>query len=186
MAILQSLPAFIDSLTTQHWLTIIAIVVAIIIGSFTISNILAQHRERKLKTYEATPVIKATINRKRYEGGWRSVQLHVVQPDEQQNFQYKNWLIERAHLIRPWFGALLARAENDDYATGVFYPDSPMRALSGKVEGRPQRFALEFFIKFKQQDDRGRSAKFRVTFSHINKRRRHTAEVSATVPLDAE
>ena len=55
----------------------------------------------------------------------------------------------------------MARAENDDYANGVFYPENLVRSLQGKAEGRPQRFALEFFIKF-PGNDRGRKAQFKV------------------------
>lgn len=81
---------------------------------------------------------------------------------------------------------MLARAVNDDYATGVFYPENPVRSLKGKAEGRPQRFALEFFIKFTGKDDKGKKAKFQVTFSHIKKRRRHTVRVWTPVPTNAE
>ena len=102
-----------------------------------------------------------------------------------QNFHYENWCIERAELLRPW-RAVLARAENDDYATGVFYPDNPVRELKGRAEGRPQRFALEFFIKFKSKDDKGKSAKFKVTYSHVNKRTRKTVTPWVSVPTDAE
>ena len=177
--------AFIDSLNPKL-IAIAATIVAIIGVSFTAANYLAGRRERKLKTYEATPGVKATINRRSYEIGWRSVQLRLVAAPEQQNFKYANWHIEHAVLLRPWRGAVLARAENDDYATGVFYPDKPARTLSGKAEGRPQRFALEFFIKFKEQDDRGRRAKFKVTFSHASRQRRHSVKVWARVPNDAE
>ncbi len=178
--------AFIDSLTTQHWLTIAGLALAIFIGYFTITGQLAQRRERKLKTYETTPEVRAVINRKRYDRGWRSVQLHISQPTEQQNFNYENWYIERARLLKPCLRAILARAENDDYATGVFYLDKTVRMLKGKAEGRPQRFALEFFIKFKGKDDRGKKAKFKVTFSHVKNRRCHTARVWASVPANAE
>jgi hypothetical protein len=112
-------------------------------------------------------------------------QLHIGAPAKQQNFEVTKWCIERARLLRPW-SAVLARAENDDYATAVFYPDNPVRALMGKAEGRPQRFALEFFIKFKGEEDRGKKAEFKVTFSHINKRHRHTVSVWAIVPANAE
>jgi hypothetical protein len=177
--------AFIDTMNTGHWIAIVAIIVGSFFGSFTVANFLAVRRERKLKTYEATPEIKATINKKCYEGGWRSVQLHIVEGPDPHNFKYQNWCIHHALLLRPWWGAVLARAENDDYATGVFYPDKPTRALWGKAEGRPQRFALEFFIKFKGID-RGKAAKFKITFSHVKKNRRHNTSVWASVPLDAE
>jgi hypothetical protein len=177
--------AFIESLNPKL-IAIVAIFVAIVGVSFTAANYLAGRRERKLKTYEATPEVRATINRRGYELGWRSVQLHLAAAPGQHNFRYENWYIESASLVRPWWGAVLARAENDDYATGVFYPDKPVRALAGKAQGRPQRFALEFFIKFKAQDDRGRRAKFKVTFSHANSQRRHTVKVWASVPNDAE
>jgi hypothetical protein len=169
------------SLNTGHWLTIIGIVVAIILWSA--NHYLTARRERK-KTEEPTPAVQATINRDSYPHGWRSVQLHIMPQDEQRNFQFENWCIKRARLLRPWWGAVLARAENDDYATRVFYPENPVRTLEGKSEGRPQRFALEFFIKF-DGNDRGRKAKFKVSFAHAKKNRRHTTDVWATVPVDA-
>lgn len=183
---MEQVVAFAKTLETGHWIAIIAIVIGSFFGTFTMLNYLAGRRERKLKTYETTPDIKATINRRRYKDGWRSVQLHVVEPSEGQNFRYENWCIERARLLRPWWGAVLARAENDDYATGVFYPENPVRSLKGKAKDRPQRFALEFFIKFEGKDDKGKKAKFKVTFSHIKKRRRHTLRVWTAVPMNAE
>jgi hypothetical protein len=181
-----SVATFLYALTIQHWLTIAAIVVGIFFGTFGALNYLAGRRERKLRTYESTPEVKAVINRKRYEGGWRSVQLHISPPAEKQNFDYKNWHITRARLLRPVRGVVLARAEGDDYAKGVFYPENPIRALVGKAEGRPQRFALEFFIHFKQEDDKGSAAKFKVAFSHASKRRHYTAKTWAAVPANAE
>ena len=183
---MESVATFIDSLNTGHWIAIAAILMGSFFGSFTVLNYLAGRRERKLRTYETTPEVKATINRKRYDGGWRSVQLHIIAPPEQQNFQVNNWHITHARLVRPWFGAVLARAENNDYATGVFFPENPLRALDGKADGRPQRFALEFFIHFKKENDRGSAAKFKVSFSHSSKRRHHKAKMWATVPADAE
>lgn len=81
---------------------------------------------------------------------------------------------------------MLARAENDDYASRVFYANDPVRALNGKPQGRPQRFALEFFIHFKQDDDRGKRAKFQVTFARLNKPRSHTIKIWTAVPQDAQ
>jgi hypothetical protein len=177
--------AIIDSFNVGHWIAIFAIIVGSFFGSFTVANFLAGRRERKLRTYETTPEVKATINRKRYVGDWRSVQLHIVEGLEAHNFKFENWHIQRARLLRPWRGAVLARAENDDYAIGVFYPDKSTRVLMGKAEGRPQRFALEFFIKFKGID-RGKGAKFEVAFEHVKKRRPHIIKVWALVPWDAE
>src|SRR4051812_26375515 len=89
--------------------------------SVTVASYLAARRERKLKKYEAIPEVRATINKDNYPGGWRSVQLHVVPRKQHQQFQfnYHDWCIERVRLLRPW-RAVLARAENDDYATAVF------------------------------------------------------------------
>ena len=182
---MNAIVVFASSLNVSNWIAILAVLIAAISLSFNAANYLAGHRERKLKTYEAIPRVKATINAKGYKGGWRSVQLHISPAtDNQQNFQHGNWRIERARLLGP-SSALLARAENDDYATGVFYPEKPVRALAGKPEGRPQRFALEFFIKFKGEEDRGQKAKFRVTFSGIGLRR-STVTVWAAVPTSAE
>jgi hypothetical protein len=80
--------------------------------------------------------------------------------------------------------AVLARAENDDYATGVFFPDAPLREILGRADGKPQRFALEFFIRF-QGDERGRQAKFKVTYGPADETWRSTQTLTATVPLDA-
>ncbi len=112
---------FISSLTTTNWLSIAAIVVAMFFGTFTALNYLAGRRDRKLKNAETLPEVKATINRKRYRDNWRSVQLHMVAQAGGQDFHYENWVIEGAQLLRPW-SAVLARAENDDYAIGAFYP----------------------------------------------------------------
>lgn len=183
---MDTVTAFTDTLSVENWIAMIAVIIAAISVSFNAANYLAGRRERKLRTYEATPTIKATINAKAYKAGWRSVQLHLVPASNtDKNFSYENWRIERMRLLRPR-NAELARAENDDYASGVFYSDTPVRALEGKGEGRPQRFALEFFINFAVDDDRGQKAKFRVIYSHVNGRRRYTAQVWVTVPADAE
>jgi hypothetical protein len=132
--------AGIINLFTAHWIAIVGPLVAIILWFG--NHYIAARRERK-KAQEPTPGVKATINRERYPGGWRSVQLHIMPRDRQPDFQYDNWCIERARLLRPWRGAVLARAENDDYAAGVSYPENPVRSLQGKAEGRGQRFALD-------------------------------------------
>jgi hypothetical protein len=64
-------------------------------------------------------------------------------------------------------------------------PTIQSQLSNGKGEGQPQRFTLEFFIHFKEDDDRGKRAKFQVTFARLNKPRRHTVRVWATVPPDA-
>ena len=171
----------LNSFTTTNWIAILAIGVAIVLWFAT--QYFAVRRERQ-KTYEPTPMVKATINRQSYPDGWRSVQLHVVPAPDQQQFKYDNWRIERGSLLRPK-DAIMARAENDDYAAGVFYPETPIRTLQGKVEGQRQRFALEFFIKF-PGNDRGQKAQFKVTFSHTTKQRRHRTRVWTTVPANAE
>jgi hypothetical protein len=183
---MNGVAAYASSLNVKDWIAIVAVLIAAVSLSFNAANYLAGHRERKLRTYENTPLIKSTINAKGYKEGWRSVQLHLVPAaDNQQNFSYGNWRIERVRLLWP-VSAVLARAENDDYAKGVFYPEDPVRTLEGKVEGRPQRFALEFFIKFRGDEDRGRKAKFRVIFSHVNGQKRHTTRVWATLSINAE
>ena len=173
--------AIVNSFTTTNWIAIVGIVIGILLWVGT--HYLNARRERK-KTFETTPDVKATINRKNYPNGWRSVQLHVVPAPDQQHFKYENWHIEYASLLSPT-SAVLARAQDDDYASDVFYPDAPVRYLPGKIEGLPQRFALEFFIKFKG-DDHGQKAKFKVSFAHVTKRRRHSTKVSAIVPHNAE
>jgi hypothetical protein len=171
----------LNSFTPANWIAIAAILVAVLLWGAT--QYLAARRER-LKTYEPTPVIKATINTKRYPDGWRSVQLHIVPGPDNQLFKYDNWCIERAVFLGPK-DAIMARAENDDYAAGVFYPESPIRTLQGKPEGRPQRFALEFFLKF-SGNDLCRQAQFKVSFARVDKRRRHSTKVWVSVPENAE
>ena len=169
--------AIIETLTP--WLPIIGILSLL----FTALNYFAGRRVRKRATHEATPTVRAIINRKHYEGGWRSVQLHIVEPAEPLNFQCSNWRIDHARLLKP-ATAELARAKDDNYSSGTFDADKPVRELKGREAGS-QRFALNFFIKFKQPDDRSESAKFKVTFSHIKKRRRHKTRIWATVPKEA-
>jgi hypothetical protein len=59
---MQSITAFIDSLNTGHWIAIVAILVGSFFGSFTVANYLGARRERRLKTQESTPEVRATIN----------------------------------------------------------------------------------------------------------------------------
>lgn len=182
---MDTVAAVLSTLSIGNWIAIAALSVTFIGLCFTAANYLAGRRERKLRTYETTPDVKASINRKRYAGGWRSVQLHIVaRLDHEQNFNLAHWYIDRAKLLRPW-SAVLARAKGDDYASGEFFPENPVREIEGRREGRPQRFALEFFIKFKG-DDKGKEAKFKVGFSHAVKSRHSTVRVRAIVPLDAE
>jgi hypothetical protein len=54
-----------------------------------------------------------------------------------QNIAVNDWRIVRAALLKPAWPIVLARAENDDYASRVFYANDPVRALIGKPEGRP-------------------------------------------------
>jgi hypothetical protein len=182
---MKGLSELIKSLTTTNSIAIVGIAVgasvAIVLWSAT--QYLTARRE-KLKRIELAPVVKATINRGNREG-WRSVQLHLSAPaQDDRPFNHENWHIERAILLGP-NTAILARAENDDYATKVFYPETPVRVLQGKATGKPQRFALEFYIKFKG-NDRGQKAIFNVAFADTTNRRRYSTKVWATVPVDAE
>lgn len=170
-------------LTIGNWIAIAALIVGTVGASFTSANYLVGHRERRRIARNAIPKVKATINPGLHEGGWRSVQLHVVPAeDDQQNFQYANWRIERARILRPKT-AILARAAGDDYASGVFYPENPVRVLEGKLEGLPQRFALEYFIRF-LEERQGQKATFKVMFSHTKTQARRTTVVTASVPDD--
>jgi hypothetical protein len=102
---------FINSLTATNWIAFAALLVAMAAATFAGLNYFAGRRERRLKSFEFTPLIKAVINRQSYPGGWRSVNLHVVQkPGTEQTFKYASWRIERAKLLRPW-NAKLAPAE---------------------------------------------------------------------------
>src|SRR4051812_40477208 len=109
---MNQLAAFINSLNTSNWIAIIALIFSVISVLIAAANYFAGRRERKLKTFEATPEVKATINRECYEDGWRSVQLHLVPPAEQPKFRYDDWQIKRARLLRPLFGTVLARAQD--------------------------------------------------------------------------
>ena len=131
-------------------------------------------------------MINAHINGTHYKDGWRSVNLQVAEPAEKQAYDARDWCITSARLLRPRRNAVLARAKDDDYSSKVFYPENPVREIGGRVEGKPQRFALEFFIHFTLDDDRGARAKFKVTYSHINKRRSRTGRVCSAVPADAQ
>ncbi len=175
---------WISSLETRDWIAIIGVLIGAVSASIATANFLANRRQQRLTSQRPAPQVKATINRGRYDGGWRSVQLHISPTDDGQKFKYENWCIEHARLLRP-ANAILARAENDDYASRIFYPDNPVRELIGKAEGRPQRFALEFFIKF-VGEDRGQRAEFRVTFSHVNGTCQRTVKVAAVLPTSAE
>jgi hypothetical protein len=182
---MDGVSALIASLNASNWIAIVAVVIAAISASFTTANYLAGRRERRLRTYESRPEVKASINGMLYDGGWRSVQLHLIATDEDKNFKYNNWRIERAQLLRPW-SAKLARAKDDDYASKIFYPETPVRSLEGKAEGKLQRFALEFFIKF-DREEKGQQAKFKVRFSHVKQKwRGHTVRVWATLPKNSE
>jgi hypothetical protein len=182
---MSEMMAIISAFSAANWIAIVFGCVGAIGVGFAAANFFAARKERVSKTKEAHPVVKATINRKHYRDGWRSVQLHIV-PSEitAQPFQHQNWIIKSATLLRPK-NAVLARAENDDYATGVFYPESPLRTLEGKTEGKLQRFALEFFILF-DRADKDQAAQFRVAFSRINSKREVVVKVSAALPSDAD
>jgi hypothetical protein len=174
--------ALFVSLNTSNWIAVFAAAVAVVSCAFAGANYLSGRQERRRRTFEATPTIKAAINATVYPDDWRSVHLHVVpSPGQDENFNHDHWHIECAQLLLPR-SAVMARAENDDYATGVFYPERPLRALVGKAEGRPQRFALEFFIKFRDEAE-PKVARFKVTFAHVVQRRRHTIRVWAKVPV---
>jgi hypothetical protein len=174
-----------EGLTIGNWISIIFGSIGTIGVLISVANYVVAQGERKSRAGGPGPTVKATINRARYGDGWRSVQLHMVPADDNyQTFQYQNWQIKWARLLAPW-SAVLARAENDDYATIVFYPDNPVRSFEGNSLDLPQRFALEFFIKFKG-DDIGRKAKFRVTFERVGRKTQRTVTVRATVPSDAE
>lgn len=166
-------------LTVGNWIAIVGLFIASVSSSVGLASFLATRRERRSNANKDGPLIQANINADTYEGGWRSVQLHVVpRDDREQNFPYQFWRIERAALIRPK-NAKLARAADDDYGSGVFYPEKPLRVLEGRRTGS-QRAALHFFIKF-QGDERGQTAHFNVVYSHIKMGDRRTAVISAKV-----
>lgn len=177
--------AFVQSLNTSNWIAIIALAVSCLSLFIAQANFRAGRRERNQRKMDEIPVVQATINKDTYPNGWRSVQLHLVPRNgDWRSFPSDDWRIVRARLIRPWYGVVLARAQNDDYAARIFYPDNPIRLLIGKAEGKLQRFALEFFIKF-GREDRGGRAKFKVVYAHIKAEDLHIVKVWASVPMDA-
>lgn len=167
-----------EALTLRDWLTI----VAVLIGAGSLWFAFRRDLRETKSNVVGRPQIKAVINRKYYLDSWRSVNLHVVPSDTQPNFPYDQWRIYHARLISPG-GAVLARAEKDDYATGVFYPENPVREIAGRAQGKPQRFALEFFILF-EGEERGQQAKLRVTYGPADETWRATKTLTATVPMD--
>ena len=183
---MEGLAIFVISLNTSNWITILFGLVGMVGVSISAANYWHTHRERKHKTYKESPALKAVINSIAYRDGWRSVHLHITPAAGNfHDFPYKDWKIDRMRLLQPR-SAVLARAENDDYATGVFYPENLVRALEGKAEGRIGRYGFEFFIKFKENDDRGSKAKFKVTFSRVDGAKRRTIQIWATLPQNAE
>jgi len=166
-------------LTVGNWIAIIALVVSFASASVSIANFVSGRRDRQRSAAKNRPSIQAHINADNHEGGWRSVSLHVAPPEErEQNFPYQFWRIERVTLIRPK-NAKLARAADDDYHSGVFFPEAPMRELESARTGS-QRFALEFFIKF-EGDEKGQVATFKVVYSHVKTGERYTASASTSV-----
>jgi hypothetical protein len=174
---------WIVSLETRDWIAIVGLLIGTISTSIAVANFLSNRRQQAIARQGPAPRIKATINKDRYDDGWRSVQLHIVPAEYEPNFRYQDWRIEHAQLMRP-SDAVLARAENDDYASRVFCPDKPLRQLSGRAAGRPQRYALEFFLKFRREE-LGQKAQFKVTFGHANESERRTVRVWAVLPENA-
>lgn len=169
-------------MTLTNWLQILFGCAALVSMTVAVVNYLEQRRDRK-RGSGPRPAIKATINKTYHRDGWRSVQLHVVPSDVQPNFPYDQWRILHARLIAPRRAAL-ARAENDDYAAGVFFDDNPVREIAGRAQGNPQRFALNFFIRF-EGEERGQQARFKVTFGPADETWRETRTLTVTVPIDA-
>ncbi len=170
-----------EALTLRDWLAIFAVLFAA--GSLWFAFRRDWRDTRNAPPASSRPNVKTTINKKYYRDRWRSVQLHVVPSGVQPNFPYDQWRIYRARLISPR-SAILARAENDDYATGVFFPETPLREIEGKPRGKPQRFALEFFILF-EGEERGQQARFKITYGPADESWRATKTFTATVPMDA-
>lgn len=171
-----------EQLTISNWIAIIFGLSSMVGVSIAVANFAISRNERKFRSREFDPTVRATINRKYYEGGWRSVQLHIF--GSQKDFHYASWRIVNAKLLRPR-SAVLAPAENGDYARGIFFPESPTRQLEGKSEALPQRFALEFFIKF-EGNELGQDAKFKVTYCDVHKQKLRTLIVQAKVPGNSE
>lgn len=121
-----------EPLVLRDWLAILAV----LIGAASLWFAFRQDRRDTRNHASERPTVKAVVNRTYYRGGWRSVQLHVVPSDTQPNFPYQAWRIYNARLVSPR-GAVLASAENDDYATGVFFPENPLLEISGRPQGRP-------------------------------------------------
>jgi hypothetical protein len=163
---------------TPTWIALLLIASGISI--FILSRVLP---DQPMQSASSIPGVKATINRDCYLDGWRSVQLHIMPPPgQEQTYSKHGWRIDGAKLVSP-SDAVLARAKDDDYASGEFYPEKPTRYLAGKPLGHVQPFALEFFIKFQGTTDKGRKATFQVTLNHAaDPKLRRTIRTWTTVP----
>jgi hypothetical protein len=168
---------------TPLWVSFLLIALGILM--FVLSRVLPDRSIQSAPS--SSPRVKAIINRERYPGGWRSVGLHIMPPPGQESsfrFTKRGWRIDGAELLSP-MDAVLARAKDDDYATGEFYPEKPMRSLNGRPIGHVQPFGLEFFIKFDGATDKERKAKFRVKLNHTeDPKLRHSIKVWTRVPSD--
>jgi hypothetical protein len=93
---------------TGHWIAI----VGILAGSWLVRSLerLAGRQSATQKLMKL-PGGQATINKDTYEGGWRSVQLHMPSLPEC-DFQLKNWYIVR--LSKTSLASRVTCAENDD------------------------------------------------------------------------
>jgi hypothetical protein len=168
------------------WVSIFLILVGFLM--FVLNRVLPDRSMQSTMSSSSIPGVRAIINRDRYPGGWRSVQLHITPPPGQEHtyhFSKHGWRIDSAKLLSPR-GAVLARAKDDDYTSRVFYPEGPTRCLDGRPVGHVQPFALEFFIKFDGPVDSGRKAKFQVKLNHTeDPKLRHTIQTWSEVPSDA-
>lgn len=175
----------LSKLEVGHWIAIAFGCIGAVGVFYSVRNNRAALRERKESAREPGADVSVTINRKTYPGGWRSVQVHTRPELVAGQFDFGNWKILSVALTRPRHGVELARAKDDDYASGIFFPDDPVKLIEGKSENRPQRFALEFFIRF-AGPDKGQRAQFKVAYSRTNGTRRTITKKWATVPDDAE
>ena len=188
---MNDLIGFLNWFTGNQWISLVAVVLAVVAIVYTAIPVHAARKQRRLEAARNRPGVKATINRTPSVDNWRSIQLHITPPEAQAQtyvFQKSGWRIRNAKLISPR-NTELAFARDDDHSLKGPIVGISGRLMSGRADGHLQPFAMEFFIRFPGTPiaDQGKRAKFRV---QIWRKQPYdpgrTVEVWAEVPLDAE
>jgi hypothetical protein len=123
-------------------------------------------KDRHRRLEQEHPGVRAKINNSLSVDGWRIVQLHLTRPEvHKRHDDYNGWCIASVRLIKPRRARLAFARDDDASMRGPIRLES-QRSISGRLPGQPQRFALEFFIKFAgTPHDRAARACFKVEMS---------------------